>query len=252
MLEIKNITKLYGKSKVLDNVTCSIEKNKFTAFIGSNGAGKSTLLNIMARTLKYDLGDIIIDGKSQKDYKTENLATKIAILSQSNNINIRLTVRELVSFGRYPYSKGKLTKEDKEKVNESLSYIGILDLADRFLDELSGGQVQMAYIAMVIAQDTDYIFLDEPLNNLDMNHSVKIMKVLRKLVKEKNKTVVVVIHDINFVSVYADNVIALKSGNVVVQGKNEEVITKEILRDIYSLDMDIYSVNNCRICMYYN
>lgn len=252
MLEIKNITKLYGKSKVLDNVTCSIEKNKFTSFIGSNGAGKSTLLNIMARTLKYDLGDIIIDGKSQKDYKTENLATKIAILSQSNNINIRLTVRELVSFGRYPYSKGKLTKEDKEKVNESLSYIGILDLADRFLDELSGGQVQMAYIAMVIAQDTDYIFLDEPLNNLDMNHSVKIMKVLRKLVKEKNKTVVVVIHDINFVSVYADNVIALKSGNVVVQGKNEEVITKEILRDIYSLDMDIYSVNNCRICMYYN
>lgn len=180
------------------------------------------------------------------------MATKIAILSQSNNINIRLTVRELVSFGRYPYSKGKLTKEDKEKVNESLSYIGILDLADRFLDELSGGQVQMAYIAMVIAQDTDYIFLDEPLNNLDMNHSVKIMKVLRKLVKEKNKTVVVVIHDINFVSVYADNVIALKSGNVVVQGKNEEVITKEILRDIYSLDMDIYSVNNCRICMYYN
>lgn len=252
MLEIRNITKLYGKSKVLDNVTCSIEKNKFTAFIGSNGAGKSTLLNIMARTLKYDSGDIIIDGKSQKDYKTENLATKIAILSQSNNINIRLTVRELVSFGRYPYSKGKLTKEDKKKVNESLSYIGILDLADRFLDELSGGQVQMAYIAMVIAQDTDYIFLDEPLNNLDMNHSVKIMKVLRKLVKEKNKTVVVVIHDINFVSVYADNVIALKSGNVVVQGKNEEVITKEILRDIYSLDMDIYSVNNCRICMYYN
>lgn len=251
MLEIRNINKSYGKNKVLTDVSCEIEKNKFTAFIGSNGAGKSTLINIMARTLKADNGNIIIDGKNIKEWGTEELATKIAILSQFNHINIRLTVEELVSFGRYPYSKGKLKAEDKEKVAEALAYLGIEHLKDKFLDELSGGQVQMAYIAMVIAQDTDYIFLDEPLNNLDMNHSVKIMKVLRKLVREKNKTVVVVIHDINFVSVYADNVIALKAGEIVTQGVNNEVITKEVLRDIYALDMDIYSVNNCRICMYY-
>lgn len=251
MLEVRNVNKFYGKNQVLNNVSCRIEKNKFTAFIGSNGAGKSTLLNIMARTLKLDSGDILIDDKSLSSWKTEDLAKKISILSQFNHINIRLTVRELVTFGRYPHSKGKTTNEDKEKVNEALAYLGIEHLADRYLDELSGGQVQMAYIAMIIAQDTDYIFLDEPLNNLDMNHSVKIMKILKKLVREKNKTVIVVIHDINFVSVYADNVIALKQGEIVVQGVNEEVITREVLKDVYSLDMDIYSVNNCRICMYY-
>lgn len=252
MLEVKNITKVYGKSKVLDNVSCKVEKNKFTAFIGSNGAGKSTLINIMARTLKADSGDVIIDNKSLTNWQTEELAKKISILSQFNNINIRITVRDLVSFGRYPYCKGNLKLEDKEKVDEALNYIGIEHLQNKFLDELSGGQIQMAYIAMVIAQDTDYILLDEPLNNLDMNHSVKIMKVLRKLVREKNKTVIVVIHDINFVSVYADNVVALKQGIIVAEGSNEDVITKEVLQDIYSLDMDIYSVNNCRICMYYN
>ena len=251
MLEIKNINKSYGKTNVLTDITFEIEKNKFTAFIGSNGAGKSTLINIMARTLKADSGEIIIDGKKMTDWQTEELAKKIAILSQFNHINIRLTVRELVSFGRYPYSKGKLKKEDVEKVDEALNYLGIMNLENKFLDELSGGQVQMAYIAMVIAQDTDYIFLDEPLNNLDMNHSVKIMKVLRKLVREKNKTVIVVIHDINFVSVYADNVVALKNGKLVAIGENEEVITREILADIYSLDMQIHSVDNCRICMYY-
>ncbi|MBF0714197.1 ATP-binding cassette domain-containing protein [Gemella sp. GH3] len=252
MLEVKNITKVYGQTKVLDNVSCNIEKNKFTAFIGSNGAGKSTLINIIARTLKSDSGNVIIDENSLTNWRTEDLAQKISILSQFNSVNIRITVRELVSFGRYPYCKGKLKSEDEQKVDEALNYIGIEHLQNKFLDELSGGQVQMAYIAMVIAQDTDYILLDEPLNNLDMNHSVKIMKVLRKLVREKNKTVVVVIHDINFVSVYADNVIALKQGKIVATGANEEVITKEVLQDIYALDMDIYSVNNCRICMYYN
>lgn len=251
MLEIKNISKSYADNKVLDAVSCNVEKNKFTAFIGSNGAGKSSLINIMARTLKANSGNIIIDGKDLSEWKTEELAKKIAILSQFNHINIRLTVRELVAFGRYPHSKGKLTQEDNEKIDEAINYLNIKPLEDKFLDELSGGQVQMAYIAMVIAQDTEYIFLDEPLNNLDMNHSVKIMKVLRKLVREKNKTVVVVIHDINFVSVYADNVVALKNGRIITQGKNEEVITKEVLREIYSLDMDIHTVNNCRICMYY-
>lgn len=251
MLEIKNISKKYGKISVLNNVNLKIKKNTFTAFIGSNGAGKSTLLNIMARTNKPTEGEVLLKNKNIKDWDSTQLAKEIAILSQNNNINIRLTVRELVSFGRYPYSKGRLTKEDEIIVDEALDYLGIRHLENRFLDELSGGQVQMSYIAMVIAQDSDYIFLDEPLNNLDMNHSVKVMKVLRKLVKEKGKTVIVVIHDINFVSVYADEVVALKRGEVIIHGKNEEVITREVLKKIYSLDMNIFSIDNCRICMYY-
>lgn len=185
MLEVKNISKSYGKNNVLSDINCIIEKNKFTAFIGSNGAGKSTLINIIARTLKADSGEVIIDEKKQSEWKTEELAKKISILSQFNNINIKITVRELVSFGRYPYSKGKLTNEDLKKIDEALNYLNLKNLENRFLDELSGGQIQMAYIAMIIAQDTDYILLDEPLNNLDMNHSVKIMKTLKKLVLEK-------------------------------------------------------------------
>ena len=124
-------------------------------------------------------------------------------------------------------------------------------LEDRYLDELSGGQRQLAFIAMVIAQDTEYIFLDEPLNNLDMRHSVQIMKVLRRLVTEMNKTIMVVIHDINFVSHYADYVVAMKDGQVICQGDTEDVMNTEVLQEIYGMDILVQTINGKRICLYY-
>lgn len=136
-------------------------------------------------------------------------------------MNVRLTIRELVSFGRFPYSQGNLTQEDWDKVDEALSFMELHEIENQFLDELSGGQRQRAFIAMVIAQDTEYILLDEPLNNLDMKHSVQIMKVLRRLVDELGKTVILVIHDINFASFYSDYVVALKNGEIIRQGPNE-------------------------------
>src|SRR5699024_4284723 len=141
-----------------------------------------------------------------------------------NNINIKLTVRELVEFGRFPYSKGNLTDEDYEYIDEALEYMKLTELEDRFLDELSGGQRQRAYIAMVIAQNTEYILLDEPLNNLDMKHSVEIMKILKRLVNDLGKTVAIVIHDINFASCYSDNIVALKEGKLVEDGCKDEII----------------------------
>src|SRR5699024_9319956 len=132
--------------------------------------------------------------------KNNDLAKKISILKQANSINLKLTVRELVSFGRFPYSQGRLTKKDWEKVDEAIDYMELRDMQHKYLDQLSGGQRQRAHIAMVIAQDTEYILLDEPLNNLDMRHAVQIMKTLRRLVDELGKTILIVIHDINFAS----------------------------------------------------
>ncbi|MDO5293903.1 MAG: ATP-binding cassette domain-containing protein [bacterium] len=251
MISVKNIVKRYGEKKVVDHVDLTLPKGKIVAFIGSNGAGKSTLLSIISRTLSKNDGEVFIDDVELKNWKNEELSKRLAILKQSNHLNIRLTVRELVTFGRFPHSKGKLTKECEQKINEAIDYLGLTDLQDRYLDELSGGQRQMAYIAMTVAQDTEYIFLDEPLNNLDMRHSVKIMKILRKLVDELNKTVFVVIHDINYVSCYADHIIAMKQGRVIKDGPIDEVLTEETLEEIYDMKINIKEINNDKICVYY-
>lgn len=251
MISVKNIVKRYGEKKVVDHVDLALPKGKIVAFIGSNGAGKSTLLSIISRTLSKNEGEVWIDSVELKDWKNEELSKRLAILKQSNHLNIRLTVRELVTFGRFPHSKGRLTKECEQKVNEALEYLGLMELQDRYLDELSGGQRQMAYIAMTVAQDTEYIFLDEPLNNLDMRHSVKIMKILRRLVDELGKTVFVVIHEINYVSCYADHIIAMKQGRVIKDGPSDEVLTEETLEEIYDMKINIKEINNHKICVYY-
>ena len=155
---------------------------------------------MVSRLLDADTGEVLLDQSNVKKMKSDAFAKRVAILKQSNHFNIRLTVRT-VSFGRYPYSKGRLNEEDHKFVDQALDYMNLTDMQDKFLDELSGGQKQRAFISMVIAQDTEYILLDEPLNNLDMKHSVQIMKILRKLVDELGKTVVIVLHDINFASV---------------------------------------------------
>lgn len=251
MIQVKNVSKSFNKKNILDSISIDIPENKFISFIGSNGAGKSSLLSIITRTLKLDSGDIIIDEKNIKNWDNNELAKKISILSQNSSVNIKLTVKDLVTFGRYPHSQGNLTEVDKEKINYALEYTGLQNLSDRYLDELSGGQKQMAYIAMVIAQDTKYIFLDEPLNNLDMKHSVQIMNILKDLVENKGKTVVVVIHDINYVSNYADYIIAMKNGKITICGNSEDIISHDILKNIYDFDIQIHKFENKKICLYY-
>lgn len=252
MVEVKNVSKQYGNKFVVKGVSLKIPKQKITAFIGPNGAGKSTLLSMISRLIKKDEGEILIDGKEIGACKSNDLAKKISILKQSNHINLRLTVRELVSFGRFPYSSGRLTKEDQRHVDEAIRYMGLEEIEHKFLDQLSGGQKQRAFIAMVIAQDTEYILLDEPLNNLDMKHSVQIMKMLRKLVDELGKTIVIVLHDINFASVYADYIVAMKNGKMVHVGQTEQVINHSTLKHVYDMDINIQNINNCKICVYFS
>src|SRR5699024_8745958 len=176
---------------------------------------------------------------------------RCSIIKQSNDFRMKLTVRELIFFCRSPYSQGRLKAEDWEKVEEAIDYMELRDMQHKYLDELSGGQRQRAHIAMIIAQDTEYILLDEPLNNLDMRHSVQSMKTLRRLVDELGKTILIVIHDINFASCYSDNIVALKDGKVIKQGRACDVIDTCVLREIYDMDIDIKQINNRRICVYF-
>lgn len=251
MIEIKNISKSYGTKKVVDNVSFNIEKGKITSFIGPNGAGKSTVLSIISRLLPSDDGEVFIDGKELKSWDTKELSKRLSILKQSNNLNIRLTIRELVSFGRFPYCEGRLKEVDERFVEDALSYMQLTDIQDKFLDELSGGQKQRAYIAMILAQDTDYILLDEPLNNLDMKHSAEMMKMLRQMVKDFGKTIIIVIHDINFASCYSDKIVALKDGKLVNYTSTDNMITEGNLKCLYDMDFNITEVNNQKICIYF-
>lgn len=251
MVGLKSVFKTYNKKKVIDDVSLDIKKGTITSFIGPNGAGKSTLISMISRLIAKDEGMITIDGEDISKSKDSDLAKTISILKQSNAINVKLTVRELISFGRFPHAQGRMKEEDWEKVEEAIDYMELRDMQHKYLDELSGGQKQRAHIAMVIAQDTEYILLDEPLNNLDMRHSVQIMKTLRRLVDELNKTIVIVIHDINFASCYSDEIVALKDGKIVKQGRTCDVIDKCVLKDIYDMDIDIKNIDNQRICVYF-
>jgi iron complex transport system ATP-binding protein len=251
MIEVKNIVKKYGSKSVVDNVSLKIEKGKITSFIGPNGAGKSTLLSVMSRLIKRDGGEVFIEGRELLQWKSDELAKKVSILKQSNHINIRLTIRELVGFGRFPYSQGNLSKEDIKYIDEALEYMKLTDIQDKYLDELSGGQRQRAYIAMVIAQNTEYILLDEPLNNLDMKHSVQIMKILRDLADNLDKTIIVVLHDINFASCYSDYIVALKDGRIAKEGPTFEIIDKEVLEDIYEMEFRIEDIEKYKVCIYF-
>ena len=251
MVELKNLFKKYNNKTVVEDVSIEIKKGKITSFIGPNGAGKSTVLSMISRLITRDSGEVLIEGKDMGKFNSNELAKKIAILKQANHINIRLTIRELVAFGRFPYSQGKLTKEDWKYVDEAIEYMELADMQDKFLDQLSGGQQQRAFIAMVIAQNTEYVLLDEPLNNLDMKHSVQIMKVLRRLADELGKTVIIVIHDINFASCYSDYIVALKDGKVVHNGTTEQVINSNVLKEIYDMDIEIQSINDNKICVYF-
>ncbi|MGL5328069.1 MAG: ABC transporter ATP-binding protein [Peptostreptococcaceae bacterium] len=251
MIVVKDIIKKYGNKKVVDNVSINIEKGKITSFIGPNGAGKSTALSMITRLMKKDGGEVLIDGKKLENWDSKELSMKMAILKQSNNVNLKLTIRELVSFGRFPHSQGRLTDEDNKFIDEAVEYMKLKDIEDRYLDELSGGQRQRAYIAMVIAQNTEYVFLDEPLNNLDMKHSVEMMKVLRNLCDELGKTVILVMHDINYTSCYSDYIVALKDGKIAKHGKTEDIIKKDVLEEIYEMQFDVCKINGEKICVYF-
>ncbi|HCX0389672.1 TPA: ABC transporter ATP-binding protein [Staphylococcus aureus] len=251
MIQVGNLTKTINNQMILDDISIEIEKGKLTSLIGPNGAGKSTLLSAICRLIRFDEGEVKIDGQLMSDYKNNDLSKKISILKQTNHTEMNITVEQLVNFGRFPYFKGRLTKEDHEIVNDALDLLQLQDIRKRNIKSLSGGQRQRAYIAMTIAQDTEYILLDEPLNNLDMKHAVQIMQTLKMLAHKMNKAIVIVLHDINFASCYSDQIVALKNGQLVKSDLKDNVIQSSVLSDLYDMDIQIEHIKNQRICLYF-
>ncbi len=251
MIEVRGVSKKYQDKIVLNNINIKIPKGGITSIVGANGAGKSTLLSLIGRLLPMDEGQILVNGLDITITDSNTLAKNISILRQENHFVSRLMVRELVSFGRYPYSKGHLNQNDLQKIDDSLSFLGLTDLQNRFLDELSGGQRQRAYVAMVLCQDTEYVLLDEPLNNLDMKHSVNMMKQIHRAAIEMNKTIVIIIHDINFASVYSDRIIAMRNGQVIHQGEPGEIMQEDILEDIFDTPILVKDLAGQKLGIYY-
>lgn len=248
---LEHIDKHYHEKPVVRQVSLEIAEGQFTAFIGPNGAGKSTLLGIISRLISPDSGQVSLDGQNLQQMKNAEIARKMAILKQANHTELRLSVEDLVAFGRFPYSRGHLTAQDHQMIDQSIQYMELELMRHQQLSELSGGQRQRAYIAMVLAQDTKYILLDEPLNNLDMKHSAQIMRVLKDLCVNHGKSIIVVIHDINFASVYADQIIAMKHGELVYQGTPQQIMHEDILQDIFDFHIPIQQIQQHQLGLYF-
>lgn len=250
-MQVKELKKQYDGKTVVDSVTFEIPKGKVLSLIGPNGAGKSTVMGIISRLIARDAGLVDFEGRDIAKWKSQELSKRLAILTQSNSIQMKLTVRELVTFGRFPYSGGRTTPEDQRIIDQAISYMELEKFQDRFIDELSGGQRQRALIAMVIAQDTEYVLLDEPTNNLDIYHATNMMRTVRKLCDDLGKTVILVLHEINYAAFYSDYICAFVDGKVAKFGTVEEVMTKENLSAIYQVDFEILEIEGKPLSIYY-
>ncbi|NLK95429.1 MAG: ABC transporter ATP-binding protein [Clostridiales bacterium] len=255
-ININNLSVAYENNTIIKGMNLSVPRGKISIIIGANGCGKSTLLKTIARINKPKDGDIYINNKNIKKVKEKDIAKEVAFLPQGPVCPEGLTVRELVAFGRFPYQKiiGGLNSHDKEVIEWAIKETGLSEFADREVENLSGGQRQRAWIAMVLAQETNIIMLDEPTTYLDMSYQLEVLEVLQKLNKEKNITVVIVLHELNNACRFADNIIGLKKGKVICEGKPIDVINKETLKSIYGIDASIKLSEDGKypICMEYD
>ncbi|HHQ4757476.1 TPA: ABC transporter ATP-binding protein [Aeromonas hydrophila] len=252
MISLEQVHQRYGDRAVLRDITVDFPAGRVTSLIGPNGAGKSTLLMAMARLLPISQGRICLGGTDLHCFTARDYAKRVATLRQSPDVGLRLTVDELVAFGRFPYSQGNLTREDRIAVDEAIDFLSLAPLRRSYLDELSGGQRQLAYLAMTIAQQTDCLLLDEPLNNLDMKHAVHLMQAIRRLCDEQGRTVILVVHDINFAANYSDHIVAMKGGALVDSGPVARMVTPARLEALYDLRFDILSSDYGLLCNYFN
>ncbi len=249
MIRIDDVIKTHGTLVAVDDVTLRLSTG-VTAIIGPNGAGKSTLLAAIGRLVGTDAGVITVDGMDVATTRSREIARRLAILRQDNHLAIRLSVDELVSYGRFPHGGTGRTADDRAHVDAAITLLDLDAMRDRFLDELSGGQRQRAFVAMAIAQDTDHLLLDEPLNNLDPRHAVGLMKLLRRLADERDMTIVVVMHDINVAAQYADDVVAMRDGRVVHYGSVADVVTAQNLTDLYETPARVEEIAGRRVVLW--
>ncbi len=252
MISVQGLTKRYGNRQVLQDLNVEFVSGKLTALIGPNGAGKSSLLMCIARLLTADSGRIFLSGRDMQAYSMPDYAKQVATLCQFQSLQLQLKVRELVAFGRFPHSQGRLQQADHHAIAQALDLLGLTPLQNSVLHELSGGQRQLAFMAMVVAQQTPYLLLDEPLNNLDLKHAVQLMQVLSHLRDQQQKTVIVVLHDLNMAANYADRVVAMQQGCIRHAGEVGHVMTAPTLSELYQMPIQVLQTEFGRFCHYFN
>ncbi|GAB3586255.1 ABC transporter ATP-binding protein [Leifsonia lichenia] len=251
MIEFSDVTVSYDKQQVLGPVDGRIAAGRVTSIVGPNGAGKSTLLTVIGRLTSPDTGRVTVGGLDVHSAHPRAVARTVAILRQENHLTARLRVRELVRFGRYPHSAGRLSAADHEAVDRAIGFLGLEPYAERFIDQLSGGQRQRAFVAMVLAQETEYILLDEPLNNLDIKHAVLMMAELRRVATDLGRTVVIVVHDINFAAAWSDDIVAMRDGSIVASGTAEGMMDSELLSGLFDTPVEVHEVAGRKTAVYF-
>ncbi|MDT9026253.1 ABC transporter ATP-binding protein [Rossellomorea yichunensis] len=241
ILKTKDLTLSYGERTIIDELNIDIPKGEISVFIGGNGCGKSTLLRSIARLLKPKQGSVLLDGEAISRLSTKEVARKMAILPQSPTAPEGLTVLQLVKQGRYPHQTWlkQWSHKDEEIVQDALKATKMEELQHRKVDELSGGQRQRAWIALTLAQDTDIILLDEPTTYLDMTHQIEILDLLFELNEKEQRTIVMVLHDLNLACRYAHNIVAIRDKQIYAQGKPEDVISCELVKNVFDMDCQV-------------
>jgi iron complex transport system ATP-binding protein len=232
-----SLTLGYGKKTIAESLSVTIPDGHFTAIIGPNGCGKSTLLRTLSRLMTPLEGSVWLDGELIQNYASKEVARRIGLLAQNATTPGDITVQELVSRGRYPHQPlfTRWRKEDEQAVSRAMTATGITDLANRSVDTLSGGQRQRVWIAMVLAQETSIMLLDEPTTWLDIGHQIDLLELLSELNREQGYTLAAVLHDLNQACRYATHLIALRDGKIVAQGAPKEIVTAELIEAIYGL-----------------
>ncbi|MBA2175857.1 ABC transporter ATP-binding protein [Halobacillus locisalis] len=231
----------YGDVTVVDDLNLHLPKGKVTTIIGPNGCGKSTVLQTMSRLIQPKKGSVYLDGKAIHKASTKEIAKKMAVLPQTPDAPTGLTVYELVSYGRFPHQRGfgRLTEEDRDIVEWALEVTAVQEFADRSIDALSGGQRQKVWIAMALAQETELLLLDEPTTYLDLAHQLEVLQLLDRLNREENRTIAMVLHDLNHAARFADFMVAIKDGQVVKEGDVERVMTEDVLKEVFQIDAQL-------------
>ena len=248
MLEVKKLYSGYEVKDILKDINFTVKNGENLCIVGPNGCGKSTLLKSIANILDYR-GNILIDGEEVSSVNRKLFAKKVGLMSQITEIYFPYTIYDTVSLGRYAYSKGllnKLSKEDDEIILDSIEKVGLSDIKDKLITELSGGQMQRVFLARVFAQDPDIILLDEPTNHLDLKNQIDLLENLEQWIKTKNKIVVGVLHDLNLVQYFADNILMLKDGQVVSYGPPQKVLNDPILDELYGINIKSFMIDILR------
>lgn len=255
-IRTQNLQVNYDEKIIIPSLNLEIPENKVTILIGPNGCGKSTLLKSIMRIIPIKSGKIFLDDKDMKSLSQREIANKISILPQTPIVPEGIDVKNLISYGRFPHKKSLsgLNKEDYEIINWAMEKTGILDIKDRIVSNLSGGQRQRVWISLALAQKTSTIILDEPTTYLDMAHQLEVLELLQKLNRNNKTTIIMVIHELNHATKFADNIIGMKNGNVLFQGDPSNVITKENLKLLYEIDATLVKneEKGYPICMDYS